>query len=185
MYFFICSFHYLSFITDINECASSETNECHTNAVCNNTDGSFVCRCLDGYQGDGRSCTGKRFTFAHVCWLFGGFMIISCDLLSILVIITAVYLYVYDKLNYTCILIGSYLWSIGGQTHWWRQINVTLGLHSNRSQTTAPRTPFFLFVPHSDVIHDLILNRRTVTCNLFVNSKSDQHPLNHTLRSWE
>ena len=36
-------------------------------------------------------------------------MIISCDLLSILVIITAVYLYVDDKLNYTCILIGSYL----------------------------------------------------------------------------
>ena len=48
-------------ITDGNECASSETNECDPNALCTNTEGSYVCRCLSGFQGDGRNCTGKYF----------------------------------------------------------------------------------------------------------------------------
>ena len=43
---------------DTDECASSEKNECDTNALCTNTDGSYVCRCLRGYEGDGRNCTG-------------------------------------------------------------------------------------------------------------------------------
>ena len=46
-------------IADIDECASSETNECDTNALCNNTKGSYVCRCVEGFEGDGQSCTGK------------------------------------------------------------------------------------------------------------------------------
>ena len=47
------------FITDVDECESAESNECHFNASCNNTEGSYTCRCLDGYQGDGKNCTGK------------------------------------------------------------------------------------------------------------------------------
>ena len=44
---------------DINECASADSNDCDINAACNNTEGSYICQCLDGYQGDGKNCTGK------------------------------------------------------------------------------------------------------------------------------
>lgn len=54
-------FQCLCLITDVDECASSDENECDPNAACNNTEGSYVCRCLDGYRGDGRNCTGKYF----------------------------------------------------------------------------------------------------------------------------
>ena len=50
---------YPDFFLDINECASRETNQCDPKASCNNTEGSYACRCLDGYQGDGKNCTGK------------------------------------------------------------------------------------------------------------------------------
>ena len=40
----------------MNECASD--NDCHANAQCTNTDGSYTCSCLDGYAGDGKNCTG-------------------------------------------------------------------------------------------------------------------------------
>ena len=42
----------------MNEC--SIDNECHVNAQCANTDGSYTCGCRDGYAGDGKNCTGKR-----------------------------------------------------------------------------------------------------------------------------
>ena len=42
---------------DVDEC--SIDNECHGNAQCRNTDGSYTCSCLDGYAGDGRNCTGR------------------------------------------------------------------------------------------------------------------------------
>ena len=43
---------------DKNECATSETNQCDSNALCTNTEGSYVCRCINGYQGDGLQCQG-------------------------------------------------------------------------------------------------------------------------------
>ncbi|HRE88991.1 MAG TPA: fibrinogen-like YCDxxxxGGGW domain-containing protein [Myxococcota bacterium] len=43
--------------TDIDECAAN-TDDCHANAVCTNTAGSFTCACLGGAAyGDGRACT--------------------------------------------------------------------------------------------------------------------------------
>ena len=43
--------------TDIDECAAN-TDDCHANAVCTNTTGSFTCACLGGAAyGDGRICT--------------------------------------------------------------------------------------------------------------------------------
>ncbi|XP_067047327.1 uromodulin-like isoform X2 [Acropora muricata] len=39
---------------DIDEC--SIENECHQNATCNNTKGSYNCTCKDGFEGDGRNC---------------------------------------------------------------------------------------------------------------------------------
>ena len=45
--------------TDMDECASPASNECDPNALCTNTEGSYVCRCLSGYIGDGANCTGE------------------------------------------------------------------------------------------------------------------------------
>ena len=44
--------------SDIDECTSG-TDDCHPDASCNNTVGSFDCTCLPGFEGDGTSCTGK------------------------------------------------------------------------------------------------------------------------------
>ncbi|XP_074607729.1 uncharacterized protein LOC141860505 isoform X2 [Acropora palmata] len=44
--------------SDTDEC--SYENECHVNATCENTKGSYNCICLAGFQGDGRSCTVVR-----------------------------------------------------------------------------------------------------------------------------
>ena len=45
------------FISDINECRKDFP--CHSNATCNNTNGSYICTCYSGYSGDGFNCTGK------------------------------------------------------------------------------------------------------------------------------
>ena len=37
---------------DIDEC-SEETYNCHDNATCRNTPGSYRCDCLEGFVGDG------------------------------------------------------------------------------------------------------------------------------------
>ena len=43
--------------TDIDECVL-KLNICHENASCLNIDGSFDCRCDEGYEGNGFVCTG-------------------------------------------------------------------------------------------------------------------------------
>ena len=43
-------------LADFDEC---ETNPCHINATCVNTDGSFKCLCNSGYTGSGFQCSGK------------------------------------------------------------------------------------------------------------------------------
>ena len=47
-----------SVFVDVDECVESEANECDSQALCTNTEGSYVCRCLKGFEGDGRNCTG-------------------------------------------------------------------------------------------------------------------------------
>ena len=32
-------------------------NECHVNATCSNTEGSYICSCNEGFTGDGTTCT--------------------------------------------------------------------------------------------------------------------------------
>ena len=46
-------------LSDIDECASSDTNDCHPDASCNNTVGSFDCTCLSGFEGNGTFCNGN------------------------------------------------------------------------------------------------------------------------------
>ena len=49
----------LLFGTDINECL---LDACGSNSICNNTRGSFRCKCKPGFQstsGDGKDCSGE------------------------------------------------------------------------------------------------------------------------------
>ena len=48
--------------SDINECAATFTGRrCSPHTTCNNSVGSYSCRCNDGFSGDGFTCSGKRF----------------------------------------------------------------------------------------------------------------------------
>ena len=60
--------HVLFYTPDTDECASPDTNECASKALCTNTEGSYLCSCLAGYQGDGENCTGnKTFVINENC----------------------------------------------------------------------------------------------------------------------
>ena len=49
----------MSLTLDVNECGAG-TAECHSNATCTNTVGSYNCTCVYGYVGDGKNCTSKK-----------------------------------------------------------------------------------------------------------------------------
>ena len=61
-------FKYLSFYfvklfntsLDTDECASPQSNECDPNALCTDTEGSYICRCVKGFSGDGTICEGNQ-----------------------------------------------------------------------------------------------------------------------------
>ena len=42
----------------MDEC-SLGMNDCHVNATCNNTEGSYNCSCKNGFTGDGFTCKGE------------------------------------------------------------------------------------------------------------------------------
>ena len=54
-------------ISDIDECQTSDLahkHNCHQNASCDNTHGSYRCTCVSVYTGDGVNCTGfSRYFF--------------------------------------------------------------------------------------------------------------------------
>lgn len=57
--------HYL-LVLDIDECADEYENDCDPNAVCTNTEGSYICQCYRGFEGDGQNCTGQlNVTFQY------------------------------------------------------------------------------------------------------------------------
>ena len=44
----------------MDEC-EADTYVCGSDAICNNTHGSFNCTCKFGYRGDGNNCTGNIY----------------------------------------------------------------------------------------------------------------------------
>ena len=49
---------YFIWYSDLDECANDSLNDCHDNATCSDTEGSYTCMCKDGYTGDGNVCAG-------------------------------------------------------------------------------------------------------------------------------
>lgn len=49
--------HLFSFL-DIDECYTGD-DFCHMNATCTNVNGSYVCKCENGFTGDGFNCSSK------------------------------------------------------------------------------------------------------------------------------
>lgn len=47
---------------DVDEC-SLKTDDCHNNATCTDTDGSYSCNCTTGFTGDGFTCSSMNLQF--------------------------------------------------------------------------------------------------------------------------
>ena len=48
-------------LLDIDECQPSNA-DCHSNATCSNTVGSYFCSCIGGFSGDGKINCASRFS---------------------------------------------------------------------------------------------------------------------------
>ena len=77
--FYIIFFIFFLFCSqDIHECLTDKDN-CHSDANCTNTKGSFYCTCHTGYSGDGVTCVGKAMTRLHCQNNLGARSSISCS----------------------------------------------------------------------------------------------------------
>ena len=74
----MCDPFILYYGADIDECAA-ETDTCHQEATCMDTDGSYICTCNSGYTGDGQICNGNQFPVSqcHLLASIIGFIIIN------------------------------------------------------------------------------------------------------------
>ena len=52
--------------SDIDECSASQDN-CHINASCSNTEGSYGCQCVPGFTGDGFTCSSNKYNKVPWC----------------------------------------------------------------------------------------------------------------------
>ncbi|XP_039253275.2 uncharacterized protein LOC120330377 isoform X1 [Styela clava] len=52
---------------DVNECASPSTYQCHQNATCSNTEGSYMCVCNTMFLGNGTYCEAKTCENSKPC----------------------------------------------------------------------------------------------------------------------
>ena len=59
---------YICVFSDIDECKGNHS--CHVNATCTNTNGSYLCECHPGFNGNGQSCTGEFNLFAIIFRMF-------------------------------------------------------------------------------------------------------------------
>ena len=53
----------------MNECSDPSLNDCHDNAICIDIPGSYVCECLEGYEGNGTFCE-SMFERLFFCMYF-------------------------------------------------------------------------------------------------------------------
>ena len=44
---------------DVNGTCTASTVQCHVDATCSNTPGSYMCVCNNGYDGNGILCVGE------------------------------------------------------------------------------------------------------------------------------
>ena len=58
----------------MNECGTNKSR-CHENAHCNNTNGDHNCTCNQGYEGDGFNCTGKKYKYLFMPFIWKEFTI--------------------------------------------------------------------------------------------------------------
>ena len=78
-------------ITDVNECGSAGTNECDSKAQCTNIEGSYNCRCLNGYQGDGKNCSGTGSLYSTTYASYFLVILFSCDkIVSVIMVMVIV-----------------------------------------------------------------------------------------------
>ena len=56
-------------LSDLDECYDSDP--CDENALCNNTIGSYECKCFRGYYGDGSMCGGDVYVQLFMLQWFG------------------------------------------------------------------------------------------------------------------
>ena len=72
-----------SYLPDVDEC-SLNTHDCHSHAICTNTEGSFTCKCDVNahYIGDGKTCTPHRKPNYNVLLLFALVVLPLWQLLS-------------------------------------------------------------------------------------------------------
>ena len=59
----LISFRNYNYLLDVDECADPELDNCHADASCSNTVGSFICTCNSGYSGDGITCLGRNLLY--------------------------------------------------------------------------------------------------------------------------
>ena len=57
-------------ILDIDECSDKSTHSCDSNSNCTNTNGSYQCKCHQGFAGNGHTCTGIQLTLSYACYYF-------------------------------------------------------------------------------------------------------------------
>ena len=85
-------------IVDINECNTLHLQNCqdYDNAICENTDGSFMCTCKPGYMGNGTTCSGKPYA----CMYMHNQVIFSLQILMSVLIFATMFM------TYALILMG-------------------------------------------------------------------------------
>ena len=66
------------YLSDVDECLPDQisaeylhlAHNCHADANCSNTKGSFYCTCHTGYSGDGVTCVGKVNVHLMISYLY-------------------------------------------------------------------------------------------------------------------